>query len=90
MHPVMLPVTQIHGRGWLWPRIGSTHYPAGVDDRDLNDDLAQHAGGVGDGIEVRGVLAGPDATTLGDQLRQFQDVEVHLDLRLCYKSNLPL
>jgi hypothetical protein len=30
------------------------------------------------------------AATLGNQLRQFQDVEVHLDLRLCYKSNLPL
>ena len=61
MNLVVIPVAEIERRRRLRTHIGSPHDPGGIDDRHLNDDLAQHVGRVGNGGEIDGVLAGLDA-----------------------------
>ena len=57
----VLPVAQIRRRSRLRPDIGGALDAVGVDDRDLDDGLAEHIRRVDDGAEVGRVLAGLDA-----------------------------
>src|SRR5215204_3164935 len=50
--PEMLPVAQVHSGRGLRTSVGGPHHAFRVDDRDLNNDVAQHVGCVDDGAVV--------------------------------------
>ncbi len=57
----MLAIAQIGGRRGLRTHVRGAQDAVSIDDRHLDDDLAQHVGSADDGAQIGGILAGLDA-----------------------------